>query len=164
MVRCGHQEKYEGKQCPFLNLPCEQCPRYQRYSITKREEKKMTDKTVIVKKTYSTSWVSSFVIAVIVGLIGLLITHTWEGFVGGLVLTLVISLITLACLIPFVGIYLYWIWANSFCDWFLGVTHLEALNILRWLPLIVCGFFGLIICVVFSILALVAIGAIIASR
>jgi small-conductance mechanosensitive channel len=87
----------------------------------------------------------------------------WEGFVAGFLMTFVIQIITLACLIPFVGIYLYWIWANAFCDWFLGVTHLETLDILRWIPLVFCGIFGAIICVVFSIFALVAIGIIVSA-
>lgn len=134
----------------------------------------MKNTSKVVKKTYGTSWATSFVIAIIVGLFGLLLVATnpsWTiaeprlliGFLAGFILTFVVQLITLACIIPFVGIYLYWIWANAFCDWFLNITHLQALDVVRWIPLVVCGIFGLIICVVFSIFAVVLIGLIISA-
>jgi hypothetical protein len=130
---------------------------------------KMTTKSVVVKKSLGTSWLSSLFLAVIVGFIGMLLVATnpswnipvWEGFVAGLVMTIMTQVIALACLIPFVGIYLYWIWANAFIDWFLGVTHLEAIDIMKWIPLIYCGIFGAIIFGIFTILAIVVIGAII---
>jgi small-conductance mechanosensitive channel len=129
------------------------------------------DKKKVVVKTFGTSWISSFFIAIVVGLIGLLIVGTnpswniplWEGFLSGFIMTFVVQLITLACCIPFVGIYLYWVWANSFCDWFFGITHLQALDVMRWIPLLVCGLFGIIFFVLFSLIALVFIGAIVSA-
>jgi hypothetical protein len=122
----------------------------------------MISKKKAVEKTYSTSWMLGLFIAVIVGLIGLLLVGTnpswniplWEGFLSGFVLTLVVQLITLACIIPFAGLYLYWMWANEFCDWFLRITHLQSLDVIRWIPLVVCGIFGAIIFILFTILAI----------
>lgn len=130
----------------------------------------MTDKKQVVVKTYSTSWISGLFIAIVVGFIGLILVACnplWTvaeprlliGFLTGFVLTFVIQLIAITCLIPFVGIYLYWIWANYFCDWFLGIAHLQILDVLRWLPLVICGFFGAIIFVIFSAFAVILLGA-----
>jgi hypothetical protein len=127
----------------------------------------MATKSVVVKKSVGTSWLSSLILAVIVGLIGMLLVATnpswnipvWEGFVVGLVMTIMTQIITLACFIPFIGIYLYWIWANAFIDWFLGATHLEAIGIVKWIPLVFCGFFGAIIFGIFTLFAIVVIGA-----
>jgi hypothetical protein len=130
------------------------------------------DKKKVIVKTYSSSWVSSLVIAIIMGFIALLLVATnpnWViveprllvAFLGGFLMTFIVQLLTLACCIPFVGIYLYWIWANWFCDWFLGITHLQVLDILRWIPLVICGIFGAIICVIFRIFAIVLMGAIV---
>lgn len=134
----------------------------------------MVSKKQVIATAYGTSWISTLPVAIIVGLISLLLVATnpsWTiaeprlliGFIAGFVMSLVVQIIVLACIIPFGGIFLYWMWVNAFCDWFLGVTHLQVLDIMRWIPIVIFGIFGAIIYLLFSFLAVIVIGAIVSA-
>jgi len=125
----------------------------------------MTSRTTVVKKTYGTSWISSIILGIILGIIGLLITHTWEGFAVGFVMTFLVEIIVLANLIPFIGIYFYWIWANWVCDWLISIAGIQDANfqILKFVAIVLIGILGFILWIVITVIALVVIGAIIVS-
>lgn len=125
----------------------------------------------IVTKSYGTSWFAVILLGIIVGLIGALITHQpLTGFLAGFLLVVVTDFILLASLIPFVGIYLYWIWSIAFYQWFLGLVfgvgtaNYANMLALTLIPIIVFAIFGVILCIVTSVvvsaLLLALIGAI----
>lgn len=131
-------------------------------------------KTVkVVTKTYGSSWVTSIILAVIVGLVGLLIGNASGmqnglllGFIAGFVMTFVCELMVLASMIPYVGIYLQWIWSLQFSHWITslaGFSSASPMNTLLYVPLIIFMMFGAIIYAVFTGIVTVAIGAIIGA-
>jgi hypothetical protein len=123
------------------------------------------DKKSIVTKTYGSSWVLTIILAIVVGIIGALICPNapLTGFLAGLVLTIVTGFIAFASFIPFVGVYLYWIWSKMFYDWLLGIvftgsnyTNMMTLTIV---PLVISAIFGIILCLVTSFIVVVIVGA-----
>lgn len=127
----------------------------------------MNTKTKVVTKTYGTSWLFTIVLAIIVGIIGALICPSapLTGFLAGVALTVVTDFIMLASFIPFVGVYLYWIWSKMFYDWLLGLVfgvhtaNFANMMALTLLPIIVFAIFGVILCLVTSFIVVVLIGA-----
>jgi hypothetical protein len=131
----------------------------------------MTDKKVVVKKVYGSSWITTLILGLIVGIIGALIcpSNPIMGFLAGFALTAMTTIIMLASFIPFAGVPLYWMWTWALYHWVLGVAfgvgtaNYGNMITLMWFPIIVCAIFGVILCAVTSIIALVFIGAIIGA-
>jgi hypothetical protein len=133
----------------------------------------MGNKKEIVTKTYGTSWISSIFIAIIAGFIGAILANAsgqaLMGFLVGFVMVFATEFILLACCIPFVGIYLYWIWSCWFYNWIINIafvgnqTLINNFLMLSLFPLILFAVFGAIIFVIFSVLAVVLIGAVISA-
>lgn len=123
-------------------------------------------KTVkVVTKTYGTSWLFTIILAIIVGIIGALICPSAPlmGFLAGVALTVVTDFIMLASFIPFVGVYLYWIWSKMFYDWLLGIvftgSNYANMMTLTIVPLIIYAIFGVILCLVTSFIVVIIVGA-----
>jgi hypothetical protein len=127
--------------------------------------------TQVVTKTYGSSWITSIILAFIVGLIGLLIGNASGmqngillGFVAGFVMTLGCELLVLASMIPYVGIYLQWVWSLQLSHWITGLAGFASsfpMNTLLYLPLILFMVYGAILYAVITGVVTVAIGALI---
>lgn len=123
--------------------------------------------TEVVTKTYGSSWISSIVIAFIVGLVGWLIAPTAQGFIVGFVMSLLCELMVLASMIPFVGIYFQWVWTLQISHWLIGLGGFTEAqygmfsNILLYFPLIFAMIFGVIVFAVITGVVVVLIGALI---
>lgn len=111
----------------------------------------MTSKKEIITKTYGSSWVAIM------------------GFLVAFVMVFVAEFLVLACCIPFVGIYLYWIWSCWFFNWLINIAFagnqalINNFLTLSLIPLILFGIFGTFLFVVISVIAVVAIGALISA-
>jgi hypothetical protein len=125
----------------------------------------------VTKKAFGTSWTTTIILAVIVGIIGALICQDKPliGFLAGVVLTIVTEFTMLAGFIPFAGPYLYWIWTSAFYQWFLGIVfgvgtaNYANMLTLTLLPLIVFAIFAVILCIVSSLIVIVLVGTVIAA-
>jgi len=129
----------------------------------------MNDKTQVVVKTYGTSWISSLIIALIVGAVGYLITSSIQGFIVGFVMVFLTEFIVLASLIPYVGIYFYWVWAIQLNQLLIGLGNFTTAqtatftNLLIYAPLIYCLIVGIILFAVSSVVVTVFLGALIGA-
>lgn len=131
----------------------------------------MDKKEIVTKtaKTYGISWFSSILLAVIVGMLGYLVNtaNPINGFIVGFVIVFVSEVMVLACFIPYVGIYLYWIWSLTIDHMIMGWGNISntgiLYNTLIYIPLIFTMIAGVIIFVVFSVVATVFIGVIVGA-
>ena len=103
-------------------------------------------------------WTTTLLMSLLVGLFGLIVTHSLEGFAIGFLLCIGIALISMVSYVPFVGIFFYWSLANYFTDWFLTkMEYTEAFSILKWIPLIYCFLVGLITWFIITLFIIIAI-------
>jgi hypothetical protein len=122
-----------------------------------------------VKKTYGFSGVTTIIMAIVIGIVGALITtDPFRGFLAGLAMTMMAGfIISLASLIPFVGAYFYWIWSIEFYHWFLGLvftgSNLANMITLSIFPLIVFAIFGVLVTIVMSVIVVFVVGAILGN-
>lgn len=130
----------------------------------------MSKKTTrVVVKTYGTSWITSIILALLVGFIGFLIAPTMQGFVVGFVMVFLCELGLLASFIPYVGIYFQWIWTIQLNQWLISLGNFTATqtatftNILLYFPLILFTIFGVIVYLVITGVVTVFIGALIGA-
>jgi len=129
--------------------------------------KKVKRQTVI--KTATSVLSGSLVLAIIMGMIGLIISQSLAGFLVGFCMSYVMSWILLASIIPFIGVWLQWQWSEGFSHFLINAVsftpfqHSEFWNTAIYVPLIIYTIIGVIICVVVSIIAVVVIGAIIGA-
>jgi len=129
----------------------------------------MNDKktTTVVTKTYGVSWISSLIIALIVGSIGFLIASTLQGFLVGFLMSLLCELMVLASMIPYVGIYFQWVWTLQLTHWLIGLGNFTATqsamftDILLYFPLILSMIFGVIVYLIITGIVTFVIGALI---
>jgi hypothetical protein len=125
--------------------------------------------TQVIVKTYGTSWISTIILALIVGAVGYLIAPTMQGFVVGFVMTFLCELFLLASFIPYVGIYLQWIWTIQLSQWLISLGNFTATqsamftNVLLYFPLILFTIFGVIVYLVITGVVTVFIGALIGA-
>jgi hypothetical protein len=132
--------------------------------------KDMNDKksTEVVTKTYGSSWIITIIIGLILGMVGYLISPTAQGFIVGFVIAFICELMVLVSMIPYVGIYLQWVWSLQICNWVVSlgnftVSQSATFSTLLMFPLIFAMIFGAIIFLVFTSIVTVGIIAILGA-
>lgn len=105
------------------------------------------------------------IVGLIMGIIGYLVSHSVDAFLVGFSMTVILSIMTYLCCIPFVGFILYWILGNQFIDWFLNITQtVQIFAGLKWIPLVLFSIITFIFNIVWTILFFLLILVLIARK